>query len=50
MRRFAGEEEHPTVVTIPEVIRVAVVAIEPQVSAIVLDVEHVEVTVRVSNV
>lgn len=47
MKRIATEE-HPAVVTIPEVVRVAVVAVEPRVVRIAFDVEHVEVAVRVS--
>ena len=43
-----GEDE--TVVAIPEVVRVAVVSVEPTVVITVFDVEHSEVIVRVGNV
>ncbi|MFA5318009.1 MAG: hypothetical protein WC323_00825 [Patescibacteria group bacterium] len=42
--------EDKTVVAIPEVIRVTIVAVEPELVAIVFNVEQVEVAVRISNV
>ena len=48
MKRFAGANEHPAIVGIPEVVRVAIVAVEPPTIVIVLHVEHLEVAVRVS--
>lgn len=42
--------ENPAIVSIPDIVRLAVVAVEPMTIAIVFDVEHVEVTIRVSNV
>jgi hypothetical protein len=47
MKRFATEE-HETVVTVPDIVRVAVVSVEPTFVVIVLNVEQVEVAVRVS--
>ncbi len=50
MKRVATQE-HPAVVAIPEVVRVAVVAVEPLLAVVVaLDVEHVEVAIRVGYV
>lgn len=51
MKRFA-KTENKTVVGIPEIVRiaiVAIVAIEPQI-IIVFNVEDVEIAIRVSNV
>ena len=47
MKRFATEEDE-TVVTVPEIVRVAVVGIEPAFVVIVFNVEQVEVAIRVS--
>ena len=47
MKRFATEE-HKRVVTVPDIVRVAVVSVEPAFVVIVLDVEQVEVAIRVS--
>ena len=44
--RVATDEDE-AVVSIPMVIRIAVVAVEPQLVLVVFDVEHVEVAVRV---
>lgn len=49
MRRFATDK-HEAVVSIPDVVRVAVVSVEPQPIVVVFDVEHVEVAVRVRSV
>jgi len=46
----AGLDEHPTVVSVPDVVRVAVVAVQPQFVVVVFDIEHVQVAVRISNV
>ncbi len=48
MKRVAPHE-HPAVVSVPEVVRVAVVAVEPATIVVVFDVEHVEVVVRVAD-
>ncbi len=50
MKRFARANEDETVVAVPEIVRVAVVAIQPQVIVIVFHFENVEVTIRVRNV
>lgn len=47
MKRFATEEDE-TVVTVPEIVRVAVVSVEPAFVVIVFNVEQVEVAIRVS--
>ena len=49
MKRFA-KTENKTVVGIPEIVRIAIVAIEPQTIVIVFNVEDVEVAIRISNV
>lgn len=45
MKRVATE--HPLVVSVPEVVRVAVVAVQPQVIVVVFDVEDLEVAIGV---
>jgi hypothetical protein len=47
MKRFATEEDE-TVVTVPEIVRVAVVSVEKATIVIVFNVEQVEVAIRVS--
>ncbi len=47
MKRFATEEDE-TVVTVPEIVRVAVVSVEKATVVIVFNVEQVEVAIRVS--
>ena len=47
MKRFATEEDE-TVVTVPEIVRVAVVSVEKAFVVIVFNVEQVEVAIRVS--
>lgn len=49
MKRFA-KTENKTVVSIPEIDRIAIVAIEPQIIVIVFNVEDVRVAIRVGNV
>ena len=49
-KRVAGKNEDETVVAIPEVVRVVIVAVEPQVIDIMLHVEQLEVAVRISNI
>jgi hypothetical protein len=49
MKRIA-KTENKTVVGIPEIVRIAVVTIEPQTIIIVFNVEDVEVAIRISNV
>jgi len=43
-------DEHEAVVSIPDVVGVAIVGVEPLLVAVVLHVEHVEVAVRVGYV
>ena len=49
MKRIA-KTENKTVVSIPEIVSIAIVAIEPQIIVVVFNVEDVEVAVRISNV
>jgi len=42
--------EHPSIDSIPDIVRVTIVAVEPKVVVIALDIEHVEVAIRISNV
>ena len=49
-KRVAGEDKHEPVVAMPDVMRVIIVRIEPQVIAIAFHVEQVEAAVRVGNV
>ena len=48
MKRVAGTEDE-LVVSVPEVVRVAIVAVEPATVVIVLHVEDVEVAVRIAE-
>lgn len=48
MKRVA-ETEHKPVVSVPEVVRLAIVAVEPATVLIVLHVEDVQVTVRIAE-
>ncbi len=43
-------DKHEAVVTIPEVVRMTVVAVEPEVIVIVFNIEHFQVAVRISNI
>lgn len=45
MKRFARQNKHKTVVTIPEIVRVTIVAVEPRPIVITFHIEHVEVAV-----
>lgn len=46
MKRVARQDEDPLIVRIPDIVRIAVVAVEPQTIVIVLHIEHLEVAVR----
>lgn len=46
MKRVSGDEDE-AIVAVPEVVGVAVVAVEPTTVLIALHVEHVEIAVRV---
>ena len=50
MKRVSGEDEHPAVVGDPEVVWVIIVGVEPQLVVVVIDVEHIEVAIRVGYV
>jgi len=41
--------EHEAVISIPDVVRIVIIAIEPQVGIIPLHVEQLEVAIRISN-
>ena len=47
-KRFAANE-HETIVEIPDVVGIVVVAVEPQVGIVPLHVEQLEVAVRIGN-
>jgi len=42
-------DEHPTVVAIPEVVSVAIVAVQPYAVLVAFHVEHVQVTIGVAD-
>jgi hypothetical protein len=46
MKRFARQGKDKAVVSVPPVVRVTVVAVEPRAIVIAFDVEHVEIAVR----
>ncbi len=46
---LAAPHEHPAVASVPEEVRVAVVAVEPATIVVVFDAEHVEVRARVAD-
>lgn len=48
-KKVAGTDEHPLIVGIPDVVGVAIIAVEPQAIVIVFHIEHVEVAVRIVN-
>ena len=50
MKRMARAAEDPMVVRIPEVVRIAPVAVEPQLRIIALHVEDLRIAVRINNV
>lgn len=47
MKIFATEEDE-AVVTVPDIVRIAVVSVEPELVVIVFNVEQVDVALRVS--
>ena len=49
MKRVA-KHEHPPVVTIPEVVGIAIVGVQPMIVTVAIDVEHVRVAMRIGNV
>ena len=44
MKRIA-KRKHPNVIGVPEIVRVAIVAVEPGVILVAFDVEHVEIAI-----
>ena len=48
--RLARPDEHPLVVSVPDVVGVIVVAVQPPIIVVVVDFEHVEVAVRIGTV
>jgi len=50
MKRIARTDEHPLVVSVPEVVRIAPVAVEPQLRIIALHVEHLQIAVGIDDV
>ena len=47
---MARTAENPLVVSIPEVVRIAPVAVEPQLRIIALHIEHVRIAIGIGNV
>ena len=43
-------DEDPAIVRVPEVVRIAIVAVQPQLRIVALHVEHVQIAVRAGNV
>jgi len=41
--------KNPTVVAIPKVVGISVISVEPQLRIMILNVEHVQIAIRVSN-
>ena len=50
MKRVAGTDKDPQVIEIPEVVRIAPIAVEPELRVIALHVEHVQVAIGIGNV
>ena len=48
-KRFARTDENKLVVGIPDVVGVAIVVVEPKLGLIAVQVEHVEIAVRINN-
>ena len=48
-KRVAGTDEHPLIVGVPDVVGIAVVAVEPKLGIVAFHVEHVQVAVRIAN-
>ena len=47
IKRVARLNEDPSIISIPVIVRVTVVDIEPTIIVIVFNVEHIEITIRV---
>ncbi len=50
MKRISRSDEHPVVVSIPEVVGIVVVAVQPPLVVVVVDFEHLQVVVRIGTV
>ncbi|HAJ44491.1 hypothetical protein A3K33_03145 [Candidatus Azambacteria bacterium RIFOXYC1_FULL_41_20] len=50
MKQFARTDKNEAVVVIPEIVRVTVVAVQPQIIVIMFNLENVEVAIRVGNI
>ncbi|KKS75212.1 MAG: hypothetical protein UV48_C0016G0003 [Candidatus Azambacteria bacterium GW2011_GWA2_42_9] len=50
IKRISRNDEHPAVVSIPEVVGVAIVAVQPPLVVVAIDTEHLWVAVRIGNV
>ena len=48
--RLAWTDEHPAIVSVPDIVGVAVVAVQPPFVIVVVDFEHVRVAVRIGTV
>ena len=49
-KKIAGTDKDPLVVSIPEVLGIAIVAVEPKLRIVTLHVEHFQIAVRVENI
>ena len=50
MKRVSRSGKHPEIVSVPEVIGIAVVAVQPPLVVVVIDFEHLQVAVRISTI
>ncbi|KKT17053.1 MAG: hypothetical protein UV98_C0017G0008 [Parcubacteria group bacterium GW2011_GWB1_43_6] len=50
MNKVARGDEHPAIVGVPEVVGVAVFAVQPPLVVAVIDFEHLQVAVRIGAV
>ena len=50
IKRISRSDEYPAVVSIPEVVRVVIVAVQPPLVIVVIDFEHLQVAVRIGTV
>ena len=50
MNRVARGGKHPAIVSVPEIVGVAVIAVQPPLIIVVVDFEHLQVAVRIGTV
>lgn len=50
MKRISRSDEHPVVVSVPEVVGGAIVTVQPPLVVVVVDFEHLQVAVRSGTV